>query len=765
MASKESDSRKSGRRKPGSGVASGSKSSRNDPKKKVVIVGGGCAALTAAFELTSGKNKDKFDVTVYTMGWRLGGKGASGRNVHRSNRIEEHGLHVWMGFYENAFRIIRECYEELNADGKPRRFGNWQEAFFPETSLGTVEKMEDGTWSMWSGQFAPTVGLPGDPLKGSENPFTLTSYFVRTIELTRSLLFSVQTGLAVRSEESPGKRSLADVQLDKASIEFTSLSPASLVYKITQLVRMGSLATFAGLFQALLILEVYIKKRQNLLRFTPKIIDLIEAIVVNLRRQFEDLANIDPQLRRKTVMIDVTMTIMFGLVKDGVFSNPKGLDCINEFDCRAWLEKHGASRQSVDSPLVRALYSIAFADLPGERGTLAAGQAIRGALRMFFTYRGSLTWKMRGGMGDVVFAPLYQVLTARKVKFRFFHRLEEVELGDGDDANRVVALRFHKQLSGNVSNYKPLIDIAQRSKSSRRREYLCWPSEPNWGALEGAEKIPEYRNLEDSEMELTSRNDVTLVEDKDFQFVVLAVDVGTIRRTCTAITDRYQRWAEMVRNVKTGTTMALQLWLTKDLQGPGWDGGPVTMSGLPSAMDAFSQMNHLVPEESWNLAPESGEPKSVLYFCGVMDEKKIRDVTPQTEGNDEVESVSVRFLDSDFVKLLRGAGSPDAGPAVFPWDDVYSPDSALVGPLKLTEQFFRANHRGADRYVLSRPGTLRYRISPLDVEIENLTIAGDWTDCGFNEGCVEAAVMSGRLASHALSTYPPLDEIIGYDHP
>ena len=45
-------------------------------------------------------------------------------------------------------------------------------------------------------------------------------------------------------------------------------------------------------------------------------------------------------------------------------------------------------------------------------------------------------------------------------------------------------------------------------------------------------------------------------------------------------------------------------------------------------------------------------------------------------------------------------------------------------------------------------GTLRHRISPLDGTYDNFTIAGDWTDAGFNEGCVEAAVMSGRLAAH-----------------
>ena len=47
------------------------------------------------------------------MGWRLGGKGASGRNAAHGSRIEEHGLHIWFGFYDNAFLTMRQCYEEL----------------------------------------------------------------------------------------------------------------------------------------------------------------------------------------------------------------------------------------------------------------------------------------------------------------------------------------------------------------------------------------------------------------------------------------------------------------------------------------------------------------------------------------------------------------------------------------------------------------------------------------------------------------------------
>jgi hypothetical protein len=127
-----------------------------------------------------------------------------------------------------------------------------------------------------------------------------------------------------------------------------------------------------------------------------------------------------------------------------------------------------------------------------------------------------------------------------------------------------------------------------------------------------------------------------------------------------------------------------------------------------------------------------------------------------------VRANAIRFLDRDIVELWPKA----AREGVFRWGLVNHGDSdrgELGHPFD--SQFWTANVNPSDRYVLSLPGTIRYRISPLDETYDNLTIAGDWTDCGFNFGCVEAAVMSGRLASHALSQYPRLEDIDGYDHP
>jgi len=81
--------------------------------QKIAILGGGIAALGTALELTSTPNwQDNYEITVYTLGWRLGGKGACGRNQAYRDRIEEHGIHLWMGFYENAFNVMRHVYAE-----------------------------------------------------------------------------------------------------------------------------------------------------------------------------------------------------------------------------------------------------------------------------------------------------------------------------------------------------------------------------------------------------------------------------------------------------------------------------------------------------------------------------------------------------------------------------------------------------------------------------------------------------------------------------
>ena len=117
------------------------------------MLGGGAGGLAAAFELTATEElRDRYDVTVYQCGWRLGGKGASGRRGDANQRIEEHGLHVWFGFYDDAFGLVRRAYEALGAEAPEVP---WTGAFTP------IERLVLWDRDDWD---APLVGLNGRPL-------------------------------------------------------------------------------------------------------------------------------------------------------------------------------------------------------------------------------------------------------------------------------------------------------------------------------------------------------------------------------------------------------------------------------------------------------------------------------------------------------------------------------------------------------------------------------------------------------------------------
>ena len=103
-------------------------------RQRVAILGGGMAGLATAWRLSeSGWTTEFESITVYQRGWRLGGKGASSRGVN--GRIEEHGLHVWFGWYENALRLLQECYEELDRADRD-----------PELSCADVERRDCSVW-------------------------------------------------------------------------------------------------------------------------------------------------------------------------------------------------------------------------------------------------------------------------------------------------------------------------------------------------------------------------------------------------------------------------------------------------------------------------------------------------------------------------------------------------------------------------------------------------------------------------------------------
>ncbi len=726
---------------------------------KVAIIGGGCASVTAAFELSRPEHEGRYEITVYQQGWRLGGKGASGRGVN--GRIEEHGIHLWMGHYDNAFHLMRECYRELDRDPRSCPIADWTDAFVPDPYIGITDvargEGERLEWQRLMADFSPFPGLPGDPYEDGM-PMTVIGYLTRSARLLYILLQAAD-GAAQRAAGGQPRRP----DESRAGASANGISAESLVAAMSRWLNYGELATYTAILQGAALLE-------SAFALMPKVSAnlfgrFLDAVRDGASRLLEPLLAEDPQNRYLWEIIDVVLATLRGAVRFGLATDPRGFDAINDYDARAWLVLNGASARSVDSGFVRGLYDLAFAYENGDPGrpAIAAGQGLRGGFRMLFTYRGSLFWKMQAGMGDVVFAPFYEVLKQRGVRFAFFHRLENVGLGKPKKGEKPFIKRLEFDVQAEIQHggeYAPLVDY---------HGLPCWPAEPDWAQLVRGEKLRaegrEFENWWDDRREARK----TLKVSRDFDCVILGVSIGSIPHVCRELVDTDPRWRTMVEQVKTVPTQCFQIWMKQGMDAVGWHEPPPNLSAFVEPFDTWADMSHLGPVEDW-----PREPGAIAYFCNALPEA--RDAADLDRGKRKypkkrhkaVRRNAIRFLNRDVVHLWPEA---QQAPDLFRWgllmnpDDDTSEEDPDAGEEAFDGQFWIANVNPSDRYVLSLPGTLQHRISPLDGSYDNLIITGDWTDCGFNFGCVEAAVMSGRLAAHALSLAPKLEDIFGFDHP
>ena len=710
---------------------------------RVAIIGGGCAALAAAFELSRPELEGRFSVTVYQMGWRLGGKGASGRGV--SDRIEEHGLHLWMGYYENAFRLLRECYAELQRSAAAEFPWRFEDAFSPANLNGAMDWSPVKGWVPWKVRFPAMPGIPGDP---DPPRFSITDYLVHAAELLRTLL------------------STLPVQGPKAAQPFPDLKPSipapeQLGAALERLVKYAAAAGLTAAIEGLSWLEVLLQ--QLALSAQSQIVALIDMVTEVARRELAALSRGDDEVRRLLEVAELILATIRGAIRFRLVTDPRGFDAIDDYDCREWLRLNGASQQAIDSAFIRALYDLAFAFEGGDtdRPAIAAGSAIRGAFRAFFSYRGAFFWKMNAGMGDVVFSPLYLLLRKRGVRFEFFHKLTAVHVTPAGDAEpHVTGLDFDVQArTTSGQTYEPLCTV---------KGVPCWPARPRYDQLVAGDA------LEAAGVDLESQWDRRLSEPKqlrvgqDFDLVVLGVGLGVVPMVCAALVEQNERWRAMVERVRSVPTQAFQLWLDRSAEELHGDEEAINLSGFVEPFDTWADLTHLGPVEGWE-AP----PRSIAYFCNVLP-------TPPENAGDgadphgtrfvqrakaEVERHCVDFLSGD----VRHLWPRSHAEGTFCWSALVSAPSDAAGrasgPARFRTQYWTANVRPSDRYSQSLPGTTRYRISPLDRTYDNLSVAGDWTSCGINMGCVEAAVMSGLLAAHAISGFPAIDRIIGYDHP
>jgi uncharacterized protein with NAD-binding domain and iron-sulfur cluster len=687
-------------------------SPQSKAKTKVAILGGGCGGLAAAWGLTASPAlRERFDVSVYELSWALGGKGASGRMPHPigagdgGQRIHEHGLHIWFGFYEHAFRMLRGAYEESRlAAGEDW----WKGAFEKVDGVSLYEQRGDGTWVRQPIHLPRRGGAQrGPPTRPRRIP--IGEVVVRTIRL---LATAIRTDLGVTGSRRrgpgrwPGDPGVAAVAstLDRIAVEVGHADCA---------IALGTDEALRSAARG----RVLVGERPRRLRMAGA----LEQLLVDLSADVRDLGNqlgtegARDRVRLWRGVLELVAASLKGIVRDDVLT--RGLGALDDEDLREWLGRHGASEETLArSPVLRGLYDLTFAYRGGDKRhpSLAAGKGLQ-SLLMMINYEGSFMWRMRAGMGDVVFAPLYMALRERGVTFHFFSEVTNLRLAPGRPVIEAIELTRNATVSSGHDDYEPLEQIG---------DWWCWPAAPRRDQLANQ----------------TARH-VTLKRLTDFDVVVLAIPVGALSNICGELAAADPRFKLMLDRAETVRTKSLQLWLTKpiaQLRGSTAESGPdPPATAYAEPFDTYCDMSQVLAAEDYGAG---ARPKGVAYFCAVLP-----DAESPIDAERAVRASALQFLENN-AKLIWPEAVQNGS---FDWSVLFDPQ-ARAGKARLEAQYCRANVAASDRYVTTPAGSVDARLHPGQSGFENLALAGDWTHSGIDGGCVEAAVVSGERAAEAI---------------
>ncbi|QDD88770.1 NAD(P)-binding protein [Pseudomonas oryzihabitans] len=682
--------------------------------RKIAILGGGVSAITAAFRLTSEpKWQERYQITLYQQGWRLGGKGASGRNADDHQRIEEHGIHVWFGFYYNAFHSLRHCYEELGRPaGAP--LATLDDAFFAHSHTAFADDFQSH-WTTWP---IDTLALPGKPGEGwNPKPFmtalgNLLEWLLRLGEAEAATPQAVPAGLFARlrahcrEEAQELALSEAERQLHKARAALPESNDH------------------------------------------PLLLWLLREARELLARVLEERGQTSISAHRLWLLMDFGLTVLIGMLADEVYD--RGFEALNEETFLAWLTRHGASAATQDGAIVKSLHGGIFAYRDGdlEQPNVEAGTVLRAALLALTTSKGSFIWRMQAGMGDVVFAPYYEVLFKRGVNFQFFHQVTGIEAADDGQGQgpRVTRLQMQRQVLLKQEPYQPLVDV---------KGLPCWPSAPLYEQIDDqvAQQLKDgHINLESSWSGWKGVEQRELRVDHDFDEVILGISVAGLADLSPSLCALDPAFAQMTQAVATVATQAVQLWQDRDVWQLGWTGSPKggqapeLLGFAAQAMDSWADVTYLVDREDWS---SGTPPQDISYFCGVF---AATSAPPVGEYSDYPQQQAAQ-VHKEFIDFMNGnlrAYWPNAGTDQgYHWEYLLAP-AAVSGPARFDYQYWRANVDPSERYVQSVAGSSRQRLATDGTVCCNLYLTGDWIDNGFNMGCVESATLSGLQTARAI---------------
>jgi len=686
--------------------------------KRIAILGGGMAALAAAYELT---NTPGVEVTIHTLGWRLGGKCASSRGDH--GRIEEHGIHGFLGSYYNANVMLAAVYRELaRPPGTP--LATFEEAMRGMNSLQMYENNGDPA-TVFNAYFPPNTLFPDPAQPGG------------MIDCER-LLQLVLAALERIHGEYSGHPFVQ--HLDGLWVEVKDA--------LAKAERQG---TAFGQDHPLLALLEHSAERFRGLPST-----IVKAL------EFAD-----PKLAQIIAIIDWAYTLVKGALADEVAL--KGFDYLDSENWDEWLLRHGALPSTVTAPIALNTVNLAYQYTAGNTENLPARMGadtyLHWSLRSL-AYCGQAVYAFAAGTGETVIAPFYQLLKQRGVKFAFFSKVEDLVLSADKTSVDSVKIRVQATPKAGLYGYDPLFTPPGEFPVP------SWPHDPHFDQLvEGPEMAGKGYDLESWWCPWQPENYRQLKAGDDFDVLVFALSIGAVPYVCPQLLSASQAWRTMVAALPAVRTQAFQIWLSETYTDLGW---PVPLSGHDTALadtykvpfDGHCEMRHVLKWENW---PAGQAPKSLWYFCDELPDDPLQ--PPFSDHGypaivaDQVKANAIAYLHNAIgglmpkatVKARTGQGSSTALDF-----DLLVPAQPGQGDKAFDQQFWRANIDPTERYVQSPPCSTSARLRPWQTGFANLLIAGDWTYTGLNVGSVECAVMSGRLASWGITGSPPLSAIPGY---
>jgi uncharacterized protein with NAD-binding domain and iron-sulfur cluster len=716
-----------------------------DTKQRIAILGGGVGALSAAFYLTEqADSADRYEITVYQQGWRLGGKCASGHDLREGfgHRIYEHGLHIFGGFYYQAFDLLRRAYKALDRpDGHPNQ-DVW-DAFTPEDTIALVDRSNPGNPnSMWYINMPTNDEVPGDELTMASLADMIRGLVALLIHFSpkpqnAGALGPAASGGSPRGPAAPQHWTPASALHD--AIEFFERAIGSIENKLQD------------------VIEDAVMHRM---------VHLIEQHARSIRELKTDTNALTP-IERFLLSSYLVQAIIHGVASDHVLE--KGYNSIDVYEFSEWLFTNAiaVARKYPEwgDPTQRATELINWAPVAtsydyvfgyGEGGntkirSFAAGTALRSFNLLVLGYKGHFFWKMRGAMGDVVIAPLYLALVKRGVKFEFLSRI--TALNPNPTIDRIESIDYVRQaeLKHPDLGYQPLIEVPVPGWPDDM-PLEAWPAEPLWEQIVDGERLRAAgRDFEADNTHAPGAGDVAqqLRFGRDFDKVVVGISVGGLKQVCASFPARLpkSKWGPMFDALTLTRTCAMQLWLTRTMDDLGCAGSDRTLAGSDQPYSAWSDMSHLLSRENWNGAKR---PLAIAYFCGQL---------PGPENgpaaNRKAYEQAILWLRANARVYWPRATSLTSAYALDP-NLLFDPEPGAPGDV-LTRQYIRANSNPSDLYVQAPKNSVYTRMDADQSGFSNLFLAGDWTLNGLNSGCAEAAARSGARCAQAIAgTLTPL---------